>query len=61
MTDREPLALQCALMSAEASGVAAGADTLAALQLLDGQGLPPSHALRVSSPSPGRRELHTAA
>ena len=50
MTDREPLALQCGLMRAQASGVAGEADTLAALQLLDGQAL--KQALRVSSPCP---------
>ena len=44
MTDREPLALECALLSAQASGVAGGEDTLRALGLLRGrsaQGLPP--------------------
>lgn len=37
MTDREPLALECALLSAQASGVAREEDTLAALGLLQGQ------------------------
>ena len=44
MTDREPLALECALMSAQASGVAGADDTLRALGLLQGQAaqrLPP--------------------
>ena len=45
LTDREPLALHCALMSARASGVADEADTMAALRLLEGQAL--QHAPRV--------------
>ena len=39
MTDREPLALECALMSAQASGVAGREDVLLALRLMQGQAL----------------------
>ena len=47
LTDREPLALQCALLGAQASGVADEADTLAALRLLEGQAV--QHAPRVGA------------